>query len=68
MHACVSVDFNNVFFMFSVADIAAVYPEEQVLNQPDHIPDDGVDTENQDEEPAAMIEESPSGLNHLISY
>ncbi|XP_024988108.1 BTB/POZ domain-containing protein At2g46260-like isoform X2 [Cynara cardunculus var. scolymus] len=40
-------------------DIAAGCQEEQILNQPDHI-DDGVDTENQDEEPAAMIEEAPS--------
>ncbi|KVH97292.1 BTB/Kelch-associated [Cynara cardunculus var. scolymus] len=46
-------------------DIAAGCQEEQILNQPDHI-DDGVDTENQDEEPAAMIEEAPSGMNHLL--
>lgn len=44
----------------NAVDIASGYPEEQILNQPDHIPDDGVDTENQDEEPAAMVEESPS--------
>lgn len=36
-------------------------PEEQILNQPDNIPDDA-DTENQDEETAAMIEEPPSGI------
>nr|GFC19666.1 TRAF-like, SKP1/BTB/POZ domain, BTB/Kelch-associated [Tanacetum cinerariifolium] len=36
-------------------DVAAEYPEEQILNQPD----DGVDPENQDEDLAAMIEEPP---------
>ncbi|GJS24358.1 DNA replication licensing factor MCM2 [Tanacetum coccineum] len=36
-------------------------PEEQILNQPDNIPGD-VDTENQGEETAAMIEEPASGL------
>lgn len=38
-----------------------VCPEEQILscNQPDA--DDGVDCDNQDEEPVAMIEESASG-------
>nr|XP_043624378.1 BTB/POZ domain-containing protein POB1-like [Erigeron canadensis] len=35
------------------------YPEEQVIDQTDHLPDNGVNTENHDEEPAAMIEESP---------
>ncbi|KAI7727111.1 hypothetical protein M8C21_021651, partial [Ambrosia artemisiifolia] len=43
--------------------IADGLPEEQVLNQTDHLPDDDVDTENQDEEPAAMVEESPSDDN-----
>ncbi|XP_071735901.1 BTB/POZ domain-containing protein POB1-like [Rutidosis leptorrhynchoides] len=38
-------------------DIGLVYPEEQVLNQTD----DGVGPETQDDEPAAMIEESPTG-------
>ncbi|GJR97023.1 eukaryotic translation initiation factor 1A-like protein [Tanacetum coccineum] len=42
-------------------DMSAVGPEEQILNQPDNIPDD-VDTENQDEETAAMIEEPASGM------
>ncbi|GKA54971.1 TRAF-like, SKP1/BTB/POZ domain, BTB/Kelch-associated protein [Tanacetum coccineum] len=41
-------------------DMSAVGPEEQILNQPDNIPDD-VDTKNQDEETAAMIEEPASG-------
>ncbi|XP_024964831.1 BTB/POZ domain-containing protein POB1-like isoform X3 [Cynara cardunculus var. scolymus] len=41
-------------------DMAAAGPEEQILNQPDNIPDDG-DTENQEEEAAAMIEEPQSG-------
>lgn len=70
MHEHAPIDFNDVFLILTVIDIdiAAGYPEEQVLNQPDHIPDDGVDTENQDEEPAEMIEESPSGINHLLSY
>ncbi|XP_076941889.1 BTB/POZ domain-containing protein POB1-like isoform X1 [Bidens hawaiensis] len=45
---------------FTAVDMAAAGAEEQILNQPDSIPDD-VDTENQDEEPAAMIEEPPSG-------
>ncbi|KAL7593065.1 BTB/POZ domain-containing protein POB1 [Lactuca sativa] len=44
---------------FTALDMAAG-PEEQILNQPDNIPDDA-DTENQDEETAAMIEEPPSG-------
>ncbi|GKE91972.1 TRAF-like, SKP1/BTB/POZ domain, BTB/Kelch-associated protein [Tanacetum coccineum] len=34
---------------------------ENILNQPDNIPDD-VDTENQGEETAAMIDEPASGL------
>ncbi|KAI3818518.1 hypothetical protein L1987_12327 [Smallanthus sonchifolius] len=42
----------------NVVDCAAGYPEEQVFNQPDD-----VDTENQDEEPAAMVEESLSDDN-----
>ncbi|XP_022035703.1 BTB/POZ domain-containing protein POB1 isoform X2 [Helianthus annuus] len=41
-------------------DMTAEGPEEQILNQPDNIPDD-LDAENQDEENAAMIEEAPSG-------
>ncbi|GKB60659.1 hypothetical protein Tco_0916845, partial [Tanacetum coccineum] len=41
-------------------DMSAVGPEEQILNQPDNIPDD-VDTKNQDEETTAMIEEQASG-------
>lgn len=41
--------------------MAAAGAEEQILNEPDNIPDD-VDTENQDEEAAAMIEEQPSGM------
>ncbi|PWA73243.1 TRAF-like, SKP1/BTB/POZ domain, BTB/Kelch-associated [Artemisia annua] len=45
---------------FTAVDMSAVGPEEQILNQPDNIPDD-VDTENQDEETAAMIEEPASG-------
>ncbi|XP_076890737.1 BTB/POZ domain-containing protein POB1-like isoform X1 [Bidens hawaiensis] len=45
---------------FTAVDMAAAGAEEQILNQPDSIPDD-VDTENQDDEPAAMIEEPPSG-------
>ncbi|GJR67304.1 putative chromatin remodeling & transcription regulator BTB-POZ family protein, partial [Tanacetum coccineum] len=45
----------------TAVDVAAEYPEEQILNQPD----DGVDPENQDEDPAAMIEEPPLGINHL---
>jgi hypothetical protein len=48
-----------VFIVSTAVDVAAEYPEEQILNQPD----DGVDPENQDEEPAAMIEEPPSGIN-----
>ncbi|KAJ0779425.1 putative chromatin remodeling & transcription regulator BTB-POZ family [Helianthus annuus] len=44
----------------NAVDMAAVGPEEQILNQPDSIPDDA-ETENQDEETAAMIEEAPSG-------
>ncbi|XP_076924964.1 BTB/POZ domain-containing protein POB1-like isoform X2 [Bidens hawaiensis] len=44
----------------NAVDMSAVGPEEQILNQPDNIPDD-LDTENQDEETAAMIEEPPSG-------
>lgn len=44
---------------FTSLDMAAGQ-EEQILNQPDNIPDDA-DTENQDEETAAMIEEPPSG-------
>ncbi|GKB41671.1 BTB/POZ domain-containing protein POB1 isoform X4 [Tanacetum coccineum] len=40
--------------------------EEQILNQPDNIPDD-VDTENQDEETAAMIEEPASATLHELS-
>ncbi|XP_076890739.1 BTB/POZ domain-containing protein At2g46260-like isoform X2 [Bidens hawaiensis] len=44
----------------NAVDMAAAGAEEQILNQPDSIPDD-VDTENQDDEPAAMIEEPPSG-------
>ncbi|GKB79962.1 BTB/POZ domain-containing protein POB1-like protein [Tanacetum coccineum] len=44
----------------NAVDMSAVGPEEQILNQPDNIPDD-VDTENQDEETAAMIEEPASG-------
>ncbi|GKF63293.1 hypothetical protein Tco_0186741 [Tanacetum coccineum] len=36
-------------------------PEEQISNQPDNIPGD-MDTENQGEETAAMIEEQASGL------
>ncbi|KAL8249505.1 hypothetical protein R6Q59_006373 [Mikania micrantha] len=40
-------------------DILAAYPEEQVLNQPD-----GVDSENQDEGPAAMVEQLPAGITH----
>nr|GEV28303.1 hypothetical protein [Tanacetum cinerariifolium] len=45
---------------FTAVDMSVVGPEEQILNQPDNIPDD-VDTENQDEETAAMIEEPASG-------
>ncbi|XP_024992960.1 BTB/POZ domain-containing protein POB1-like [Cynara cardunculus var. scolymus] len=45
---------------FTAVDMAAAGPEEQILNQPDNIPDDG-DTENQEEEAAAMIEEPQSG-------
>ncbi|KAI3731862.1 hypothetical protein L1987_63054 [Smallanthus sonchifolius] len=45
-------------------DVAVGYPEQQVFNQPEHLPDD-VDTENQDEEPAAMVEESLSDDNDL---
>lgn len=67
MHAHVAIDINYVFLVSTALDIAAGYPEEQVLNQPDHIPDDGVETENPDEEPAAMIEESPTGMNCLLS-
>ncbi|GJR52843.1 BTB/POZ domain-containing protein POB1-like protein [Tanacetum coccineum] len=52
-------DFND-FLAFTAVDMSAVGPEEQILNQPDNIPDD-VDTENQDEETAAMIEEPASG-------
>lgn len=44
----------------NAVDMAAAGPEEQILNQPDNLPDDA-DTENQDEETAAMIEEAPSG-------
>ncbi|KAL8208084.1 hypothetical protein R6Q57_007496 [Mikania cordata] len=44
----------------NAVDMAAVGAEEQILNQPDSIPDD-VDTENQDEETTAMIEEPLSG-------
>ncbi|XP_076919002.1 BTB/POZ domain-containing protein POB1-like [Bidens hawaiensis] len=51
----------------NAVDIAIGFAEEQVLNQPDHLPDDDDDdddndgdTENQDEEPAAMNEEPPS--------
>ncbi|KAD7116976.1 hypothetical protein E3N88_04244 [Mikania micrantha] len=40
-------------------DILAAYPEEQVLNQPD-----GVDSENQDEGPAAMVEQLPADNNY----
>nr|XP_043618876.1 BTB/POZ domain-containing protein POB1-like [Erigeron canadensis] len=46
--------------VFTAVDMAAVGPEEQILNQPDNLPDDA-DTENQDEETAAMIEEPQSG-------
>lgn len=45
--------------------MAAAGPEEQILNQPDNLPDD-VDTENQDEETAAMIEEPPSGMMMIL--
>ncbi|GJT62682.1 hypothetical protein Tco_1006215 [Tanacetum coccineum] len=38
-------DFND-FLAFTAVDMSAVGPEEQILNQPDNIPDD-VDTENQ---------------------
>ncbi|KAJ0582161.1 putative chromatin remodeling & transcription regulator BTB-POZ family [Helianthus annuus] len=44
----------------NAVDMTAEGPEEQILNQPDNIPDD-LDAENQDEENAAMIEEAPSG-------
>ncbi|KAD5317047.1 hypothetical protein E3N88_16993 [Mikania micrantha] len=44
----------------NAVDMAAAGAEEQILNQPDSIPDD-VDTENQDEETTAMIEEPLSG-------
>ncbi|KAM0050389.1 hypothetical protein Hdeb2414_s0008g00297021 [Helianthus debilis subsp. tardiflorus] len=46
----------------TAVDIAAGYPEEQLLYQPDHLPDDDVDAENPDEEPAEMVEEAPSGI------
>lgn len=45
----------------------AAGPEEQILNQPDNIPDDA-DTENQDEETAAMIEEPPSGIMVIFFF
>ncbi|KAM0050373.1 hypothetical protein Hdeb2414_s0008g00296831 [Helianthus debilis subsp. tardiflorus] len=47
----------------TAVDIAAGYPEEQLLYQPDHLPDDDVDAENPDEEPAEMVEEAPSDDN-----
>ncbi|GKG42413.1 hypothetical protein Tco_0476711 [Tanacetum coccineum] len=52
---------HNDFLAFTAVDMSAVGPEEQILNQPDNIPDD-VDTENQDEETATMIEEPASGM------
>ncbi|KAM0017089.1 putative chromatin remodeling & transcription regulator BTB-POZ family [Helianthus debilis subsp. tardiflorus] len=47
----------------TAVDIAAGYPEEQLLDQPDHLPDDDVDAENPDEEPVEMVEEAPSDDN-----
>ncbi|XP_071716983.1 BTB/POZ domain-containing protein POB1-like [Rutidosis leptorrhynchoides] len=44
----------------NAVDMAAAGPEEEILNQPDKLSDD-VDTDNQDEETAAMVEEPPSG-------
>ncbi|KAK9074288.1 hypothetical protein SSX86_006885 [Deinandra increscens subsp. villosa] len=48
-------------------DIAAEYPEEQVLNQSDQLPDDDVDTEHQDKELPAMIKESVSASDDNFS-
>ncbi|GJT87233.1 TRAF-like, SKP1/BTB/POZ domain, BTB/Kelch-associated protein [Tanacetum coccineum] len=45
----------SVFILSTAVDVAAEYPKEQILNQPDY----GVDPENQDEESAVMIEEPP---------
>lgn len=57
--------------MLTAVDIDVGYPEEQVLNQHYYLPEDGVDTENQDEEPATMVEESPPGIHsptNLVSF
>nr|KAJ0211190.1 hypothetical protein LSAT_V11C400170230 [Lactuca sativa] len=43
-------------------DIASGYSDEQVQNQPDHILDDGMDNEIQDEEQETMIEEPHTPL------
>jgi hypothetical protein len=67
MHACTLRSFKrslftviNVYLLFAVVDLTGC-AEEQILNcnQPDM--DDCVVGENPDEEPVAMIEESPSG-------
>ena len=39
-----------------------VLPDEQILNENQLDTDDGVASDNQDEEAVAMIEESPSGI------
>ncbi|GJU84774.1 hypothetical protein Tco_1292320 [Tanacetum coccineum] len=58
---CVQDDQDLRRISYIAVDMSAVGPEEQILNQPDNIPDD-VDTENQDEETATMIEEPASGM------